>query len=132
MVFRRLGSLFLNAYLFSYGILNFKLAVSLGRTNSSVPLNFMKSILKCHGRLLTFLNNWCYNTFSTYEPVYSHRNFYFPFNFTRPRIHPIFSIQMHFTHKCSTRSTFEDSFLNLTVRFRRHLKISENYGGAKL
>ena len=62
-------------------------------------LNFMKGLLVCSNRLLLLVDNRCYNNLSTYQLLYPHWHFGCHGNLTDPKIHPISSIQLHFTQK---------------------------------
>ena len=62
-------------------------------------LNFMKGLLVCSKRLLLLVDSRCCNNLSTYQLLCSHWHFGCHGNLTGPQIHPISSIQLHFTQK---------------------------------
>ena len=63
-----------------------------------LQLNFMKGLLICSKRLLLVVDSRCCNNLSTYKLLYSHWHFGCHGNLTGPQIHPISSVQLHFTH----------------------------------
>ena len=62
-------------------------------------LNFMKGLLVCSKRLLLLVDSRCCNNLSTYQLLYCHWHFGCHGNLTGPQIHPISTIQLHFTQK---------------------------------
>ena len=100
-------------------------------------LNFMKGLLVCSKRLLLLVDSRCCNNLSTYQLLYCHWHFGCHGNLTGPQIHPISSIQLHFTQKVAGELPFllhqnclhiKDHFLrkfnkNSVKRFWRHLNI---------
>ena len=67
------------------------------RNSFPFQLNFMKGLFVCSKRLLLLVDSRCCNNLSTYQLLYSHWHFSCHGNLTGPQIHPISSIQLHFT-----------------------------------
>ena len=87
-------------------------------------LNFMKGLFFCSKRLLLFVGSRCCNNLSTYQLLYSHWNFGCRGNLTGPRIHPISSIQLHFTRKVVGELPFllHQNCLHIEEHFSRKFK----------
>ena len=90
----------------------------------SITTEFMKGLLVCSKRLLLLVDSRCCNNFSTYQLLYSHRHFGCHGNLTGPQIHPISSIQLHFTQKVVGKLPFllHQNCLYIKEHFLRKFK----------
>ena len=95
-------------------------------------LNFMKGLLVYNKRLLLLVDSWCCNNLSTYQLLYSHWHFGCHGNLTGPQIHPISSIQLHFTQKVVGELPFllHQKCLHIKDHFLRKFKkiLSRGFG----
>ena len=95
-------------------------------------LNFMKGLLVYNKRLLLLVDSWCCNNLSTYQLLYSHWHFGCHGNLTGPQIHPISSIQLHFTQKVVGELPFllHQKCLHVKDHFLRKFKkiLSRGFG----
>ena len=95
-------------------------------------LNFMKGLLVCSKRLLLLFDSRCCNNLSTYQLLYSHWPFGCHGNLTGPQIHPISSIQLHFTQKVVGELPFllHQNCLHIKDHFLRKFKkiLSRGFG----
>ena len=95
-------------------------------------LNFMKALLVCSKRLLLLVDSRCCNNLSTYQLLYSHWHFGCHGNLTGPQIHPISSIQLHFTQKVAGELPFllHQNYLHIKDHFLRKFKkiLSRGFG----
>ena len=100
--------------------------------HSPFQLNFMKGLLICSKRLLLLVDSRCYNDLSIYQLLYSHWHFGCHGNLTGPQIHPISSIQPHFTQKVVGELLFllHQNCLHIKAQFLRKLKkiLSRDFG----
>ena len=89
-----------------------------------LQLNFMKGLLVCSKRLLLLVDSRCCNNLSTYQHLYSHWHFGCHGNLTGPQIHPISSIQLHFTQKVVGKLPFllHQNCLHIKEHFLRKFK----------
>ena len=83
----------------------------------------MKGLLICSKRLLLLVDSWCYNNLSTYQLLYSHWHLGCYGNLTGLQIHPISSIQLHFTQKVVGELPFllHQNCLHIKEHFLRKL-----------
>ena len=98
-------------------------------------LNFMKVFFVYSKRLLLLVDSRCCNNLSTYQLLYSHWHFSCHGNLTGPQIHPISSIQLHFTQKVVGELPFllHQNCLHIKEHFLRKFKKSLSRGfGATL
>ena len=95
-------------------------------------LNFMKGLLVCSKRLLLLVDSRCCNNLSTYQLLYCHWHFGCHGNLTGPQIHPISSIQLHFTQKVVGELPFllHQNCLHIKEHFLRKFKkiLSRGFG----
>ena len=95
-------------------------------------LNFMKGLLVCSKRLLLLVDSRCCNNLSTYQLLYCHWHFGCHGNRTGPQIHPISSIQLHFTQKVVGELPFllHQNCLHIKEHFLRKFKkiLSRGFG----
>ena len=84
----------------------------------------MKGLLVCSKRLLLLVDSRCCNNLSTYQLLYSHWHFGCHGNLTGPQIHPISSIQLHFTQKVAGELSFllHQNCLHIKDHFLRKFK----------
>ena len=87
-------------------------------------LNFMKGLLICSRRLLLLVDRRCCNNLSTYQLLCSHWHFGCHGILTGPQIHPICSIQQHFTQKVGGKLPFllHQNCLHVKEHFLRKFK----------
>ena len=97
-----------------------------------LQLNFMKGLLVCSKRLLLLVDSRCCNNVSTYQLLYPHWHFGCHGNLTGPQIHPISSIQLHFTQKVVSKLPFllHQNCLHIKEHFLRKFKkiLSRSFG----
>ena len=97
-----------------------------------LQLNFMKGLLICSKRLLLVVDSRCCNNLSTYKLLYSHWHFGCHGNLTGPQIHPISSVQLHFTQKVVDKLPFllHQNCLHIKEHFLRKFKkiLSRGFG----
>ena len=95
-------------------------------------MNSMKGLLVCSKRLLLLVDSRCCNNLSTYQLLYSHRYFGCHGNLTGPHIHPISSIQLHFTQNVAGKLPFllHQNCLHIKEHFFRKFKkiMSRSFG----
>ena len=95
-------------------------------------LNFMKGLLVCSKRLLLLVDSRGCNNLSTYQLLYCHWHFGCHGNLTGPQIHPISSIQLHFTQKVVGELPFllHQNCLHIKEHFLRKFKkiLSRGFG----
>ena len=87
-------------------------------------LNFVKGFLVCRKKLLLLVDSRCCNNLSTYQLLHSHCHFGCHGNLTGPQIHPIYSIQLHFTQKVVGEHPFllHQNCLHIKEHFLRKFK----------
>ena len=97
-----------------------------------LQLNFMKGLLICSKRLLLVVDSRCCNNLSTYKLLYSHWHFGCHGNLIGPQIHPISSVQLHFTQKVVSKLPFllHQNCLHIKEHFLRKFKkiLSRGFG----
>ena len=95
-------------------------------------LNFMKGLLVCSKKLLLLVDSRCCNNLSTYQLLYCRWHFDCHGNLTGPQIHPISSIQLHFTQKVVGELPFllHPNCLHIKEHFLRKFKkiLSRGFG----
>ena len=95
-------------------------------------LNFMKGLLVYSKRLLLLVDRRCCNNLSTYQLLYCHWHFGCHGNLTGPQIHPISSIQLHFTQNVVGELPFllHQNCLHIKEHFLRKFKkiMSRGFG----
>ena len=92
-----------------------------------LQLNFMKGLLIYSRRLLLLVDSRCCNNLSTYQLLYSHWHFGCHGNLTGPQIHPISSIQLHFTQNVADKLPFllHQNCLHIKEHFLRKKEITK-------
>ena len=92
----------------------------------------MKGLLVCSKRLLPLVDSRCCNNLSTYQLLYYHWHFVCHGNLTGPQIHPISSIQLHFTQKVvgELRFLLHQNCLHIKEHFLRKFEkiLSRGFG----
>ena len=92
----------------------------------------MKGLFICSKRLLLVVDSRCCNNLSTYKLLYSHWHFGCHGNLTGPQIHPISSVQLHFTQKVVRKLPFllHQNCLHIKEHFLRKFKkiLSRGFG----
>ena len=95
-------------------------------------LNFMKGLPVFSKRLLLLVDSRCCNNLSIYQLLCSHWHFGCHSNLTGPQIHPISSIQLHFTQKVVGKLPFllHQNCLHVKEHFLRKFKkiLSRGFG----
>ena len=92
----------------------------------------MKDLLVCSKRLLLLVESRCCNNLSIYQLLCSHWDFGCHGYLTSPQIHPIYSIQLHFTQKVVGKLPFllHQNCLHVKEHFLRKFKkiLSRGFG----